>query len=219
MTVVLDALRCGADLSVARALCVLVHGRGQSPEEMQSHVLARLEAPGVAFLLPRAPGASWYAAKAVDPLTPDTRSALEEGLAGLQRLIEDARAAAPGLPLLLAGFSQGACLSLEYALAGRNAPDALAALTGCRVGAAGDARPENLPVGLPVYLTGSDADPWIPVEAFAEAVLVLGRSRAALRTDLFPGRAHEVSDAEISMLASMLGDMAVDHIPQMSAAR
>ncbi|WP_207101742.1 alpha/beta hydrolase [Paracoccus shandongensis] len=219
MTAALEVLRCGADLSAARALCVLVHGRGQSPEEMQSHVLARLDAPGTAFLLPRAPGASWYGARAVDPLTSDTRAALAEGLAGLHRLIGDARAAAPGLPLLLAGFSQGACLSLEYALAGRDAPDALAALTGCRVGVAGDARPENLRAGLPVYLTGSDADPWIPVEAFAEAALVLGRSRAALRTDLFPGRAHEVSDAEIAMLAAMLGDMAAGHSPRMASAR
>ena len=105
------------------------------------------------------------------------------------------------------------------ALAGLAAPDVLAALTGCRVGVAGDARPENLPAGLPVYLTGSDADPWIPVEAFAEAALVLGRSRAALRTDLFPGRPHEVSDAEIAMLAAILADMAAGHAPGMQAAR
>ncbi|VDS07501.1 Phospholipase/Carboxylesterase [Paracoccus haematequi] len=219
MTAVLDLLRCGADLSAARALCVLVHGRGQSPEEMQSHVLARLDAPGTAFLLPRAPGASWYAARAVDPLTAQTRAALADGLAGLRALIRDARAAAPGLPLVLAGFSQGACLSLEYAFAGQDAPDALAALTGCRVGVAGDARADNLPPGLPVYLTGSDADPWIPVEAFAEAAVALGRSGAALRADLFPGRAHEVSGAEIAMLAAMLGDMAAGHAPRMAAAR
>ena len=219
MTAPLDVLRCGVDPAVARALCVLVHGRGQSPEEMQSHMLARLDAPGVAFLLPRAPGASWYTARAVDPLTPDTRAALADGLAGLRALIRDARAAAPGLPLLLAGFSQGACLSLEYAFAGQDAPDALAALTGCRVGGGGDARPERLAPGLPVYLTGSDADPWIPVEAFAEAALALGRSRAALRSDLFPGRAHEVSGAEIAILATMLGDMAAGHAPRMAAAR
>ncbi|WP_423209004.1 phospholipase [Paracoccus yeei] len=219
MTAPLDVLRCRVDPAVARALCVLVHGRGQSPEEMQSHMLARLDAPGVAFLLPRAPGASWYTARAVDPLTPDTRAALADGLAGLRALIRDARAAAPGLPLLLAGFSQGACLSLEYAFAGQDAPDALAALTGCRVGGGGDARPERLAPGLPVYLTGSDADPWIPVEAFAEAALALGRSRAALRSDLFPGRAHEVSGAEIAMLATMLGDMAAGHAPRMAAAR
>ena len=69
------ALRLGADTG-ARAVCVLVHGRGQSPEEMQSHVLARLNAPAVAFVLPRAPGGAWYAAKAVEPLTADTRVAV-----------------------------------------------------------------------------------------------------------------------------------------------
>lgn len=219
MTAVLDSLRCGADLSVAKALCVFVHGRGQSPEDMQSHVLARLNTAGVAFVLPRAPGSSWYGAKAVDPLTPDTRAALADGLAHLRKLIEQARAACPGLPLLLAGFSQGACLSLEYALSGLPAPDALAALTGCRVGVEADARPQSLRPGLPVYLTGADADPWIPVAAFAEAALTLGRNRAALRTDLFPGRAHEVSDPEIAMLRAMLADMVAGRTPRMEAAR
>lgn len=208
MTLPLDSLHCGAALAMARALCVLVHGRGQSPEDMQSHVLSRLVAPGVAFLLPRAPDKSWYAARAIDPLTADTRARLVEGMAGLRQLIEGARAAAPGAPLLLAGFSQGACLSLEYAMLGEAPPDAVAALTGCRVGVSGEARAENPPKGLPLYLTGSDADPWIPVEAFAETVLALGRAQVALRAELFPGRPHEVADAEIAVLSGMLATMA-----------
>lgn len=208
----------------ARAVCVLVHGRGQSPEEMQAHVLARLEARGVAFVLPRAPiqasgGGSWYAAKAVDPLTAETRAALSASLSHLASDVAAARAAHPGLPLLLAGFSQGACLALEYAFAGLPAPEALVAFTGCRVGAAGDDRPRSLPPGLPVYLTGSDADPWIPVAALAEAVAELGRGRARLRADLFPGRGHEVTDAEIAMLGAMLADLAEAKHPGMAAPR
>lgn len=219
MTAVLDSLRCGAELSVAKALCVFVHGRGQSPEEMQARVLARLNTAGVAFVLPRAPGSSWYAAKAVDPLTPETRAALADGLAHLRMLIEDARAACPGRPLLLAGFSQGACLALEYAFSGLPAPDALVALTGCRVGVSGDTRPQALRPGLPVYLTGADADPWIPVDAFAGAALALGRGRAALRADLFPGREHEVSDPEVAMLSSILADLVAGRATAMEAAR
>ena len=64
----------------ARAICVFVHGRGQSPEEMQSHVLARLDAPDVAFVLPRAESGSWYDARAIDPLTAGTRTALQAAL-------------------------------------------------------------------------------------------------------------------------------------------
>ncbi|WP_225029618.1 alpha/beta hydrolase [Xinfangfangia pollutisoli] len=213
------ALPLGAQGGGARAVCVLVHGRGQSPEEMQSHVLARLDAPGVAFHLPRAPGGAWYAAKAVDPLTPDTRTALAAALDHLAADVAAARAAHPGLPLVLAGFSQGACLSLEYAFAGRPAPEALVALTGCRVGVLADDRPRALPPLLPVYLTGADQDPWIPVTAFAEAALELGQARARLRTDLFPDRGHEVSDAEIAMLQRVLDDFCTRATTEMAAPR
>lgn len=203
----------------ARAVLVLVHGRGQSPEAMQDHIIARLDAPDVAVVLPRAPGSVWYAAKAVDPLTGDTRAALAAALDHLAADIADARAAHPGLPLVLAGFSQGACLSLEYAFAGRPPPDALVALTGCRVGVPADDRPQALPAGLPVYLTGSDNDPWIPVTAFAEAARELGQGQAALRADLFPGRGHEATDAEVAMLRSVLADLAGGQTPKMAAPR
>ncbi|MGC4025570.1 MAG: phospholipase [Mesorhizobium sp.] len=203
----------------ARASCVLVHGRGQSPEEMQSHILAQLNAPDVAFVLPRAVEGAWYAAKAVDPLTPVTRSALTSALDQLEADIAEARAAHPELPMLLAGFSQGACLSLEYAFAGRSGIDGLVAFTGCRVGVVADERPASLRDGLPVYLTGSDADPWIPVTAFAEAALELGQGKARLRTDLFPGRGHEVSDAEIEMMQSVLADLASGRKVGMAASR
>ncbi|WP_151719422.1 alpha/beta hydrolase [Gemmobacter serpentinus] len=195
--------------SRARAVCVLVHGRGQSPEEMQSHILARLAVQDVAFILPRAPhsgeaGGAWYNAKAVDPLSDDTIAALATARDHLAADVASARALYPRLPLVLAGFSQGACLSLEYAFAGLPAPEALVALTGCRVGALADLRPRALPPELPVWLTGSDNDPWIPVTAFAEAALELGRGRARLQAALYPGRGHEVSDAEIALLQGVL---------------
>ncbi len=203
----------------ARAICVFVHGRGQSPEEMQSHVLARLDAPDVAFVLPRAESGSWYDARAIDPLTPGTRTALQAALDQLAGDVAEARAAIGALPLLLAGFSQGACLALEYAFSGLAAPQALAAFTGCRVGVATDDRPRRLAPELPVYLTGSDADPWIPVTAFAEAACELGAGRGRLRADILPGRGHEVSDAEVAMLQNLLQDLAAGASIGMGAAR
>lgn len=209
----------GATGSAVTALCVLVHGRGQSPEEMESHILARLDAPDVAFALPRAPAGAWYDARAVDPLTDRTRQQLAAALDGLHGDIAALRQAYPGLPLLLAGFSQGACLSIEYVCRGEAAPDALVALTGCRVGTAACDRPDAAPRDLPVYLSGSDADPWIPLDAMTAAALNLGRSGVRLRADVFPDRAHEASDAEIAMLASMLADLAAGRSPSMAAAR
>ncbi|WP_334192983.1 alpha/beta hydrolase [Pararhodobacter sp.] len=212
-------LRRGVRGPGAKALCVFVHGRSQSPEEMESHVLARLDAPGVAFHLPRAERGAWYDAKAVDPLVPECRAQLSASLDQLGAEIAAFRAEHPGLPLLLAGFSQGACLSLEYAFSGASPPEALAALTGCRVGTPNCARASALPPGLPVYLTGGDQDPWIPVHAFAEAAQELGEGGARLRADLFPGRGHEVADAEIAMLGRILADLCAGRAPRMEAAR
>ncbi|WP_136644830.1 alpha/beta hydrolase [Tabrizicola sp. YIM 78059] len=216
---VADIVSLGAAPDRAKVLCVFVHGRGQSPEEMEAAVIRRLTLCDVAFALPRAEGKSWYAARAVDPLTDATREDLAMSLDGLARAISGLRAHAPGLPLLLAGFSQGACLSLEHVCTGKELPDAVVALTGCRVGLSGDDRPASLPSGLPVYLSAGDADPWIPVQAFAEAAAELGRAGARLRCDVFPGRPHEVSDAEIAMLETVLIDLAAGRSPAMGAAR
>lgn len=212
-------LRLGPRGPEAKALCVFVHGRGQSPEEMQTHVLARLDAPSVAFVLPRAPTGAWYAARAVDPLTAVARAELADAIDHLAAAVTAARSAYAGLPLLLAGFSQGACLAIEYVCRGLPAPDALAALTGCRVGVPGDDRPERVAAGLPIYLSGGDADPWIPVAAFADAAASLGRTGVRLRADLFPGRPHAVCDAEVGMLGAILADLAAGRAPAMGAPR
>lgn len=215
----LTGLRRGASGAAVKALCVFVHGRGQSPEEMETHVLARLTAPGVAFALPRAPRGAWYDAKAVDPLSEITRAQLAEAFAVLDREIAALRVDHPGLPLLLAGFSQGACLSIEQVCRGGGAPNALMAFTGCRVGTLQCERPHSAPGNLPCYLSGSDADPWIPITATAEAVLELGRQGVSLRADIYPGRGHEMCDAEIAQLEAVLKDLASGHRLAMNAPR
>lgn len=210
-------LHHGAVIAKAKALCVFVHGRGQTPEEMVDHVIRHLP-QDVAYLLPAAAGESWYAARAVDPLTDATRAELSASLDAVGKAISDARALSRA-PLVLAGFSQGACLSLEFACAGQPAPDAVVALTGCRVGTVADLRPMALRHGMPVYLTGGDADPWIPISAFAEAVADLGQQGATLRADIFPGRSHEVSVPERRMLNSILADLASGKAPGLGAPR
>lgn len=216
---IVDTTFLGVPPERAKVLCIFVHGRGQSPEEMEATVIRRLSAPDVAFALPRADNKHWYVARAIDPLTEPTRAELAKSLNDLASVISDLRTRAPGVPLVLAGFSQGACLSLEHAFTGNAVPDAVVAFTGCRVGVPDDDKRASLPSGLPVYLTAGDADPWIPVHAFAEAAAELGRAGARLRCDVFPGRSHEVSNAEIAMLETVLADLSAGRSPAMGAAR
>lgn len=199
-------LVCGEALERATAVCVFVHGRGQSPEIMHDQVLSRIQMRSLHFVLARAATGSWYDAKAVDPLTSATRSQLELSLQVLRRVIESLP---QNLPLLLAGFSQGACLALEYAMAKGPWKGGLACFTGCRVGTADDARAKSDLAGLPVYLSGSDADPWISVKAFAEAIRELAESHARLRCDVIPGRGHDVSATEAAILDNAIGQIAL----------
>eukprot|EP01035_Chromulina_nebulosa_P014934 gene14934-19763_t len=204
----------GVSPADARVLCVFVHGRTQSPEDMLEQVVGRLSAEAVAFALPRAENNSWYAARATDPLSETTRAELAGSLAYLHGVVGALRQAGGiGKPLLLGGFSQGACLALEYAMHYGRWNGAMVNLTGCRVGQRQDDRPEADLDGMPVYLTGSDADAWIPVTAFAEASESLGRARARLRSELFPGREHQASAMEVATLDALLADLARGEIP------
>jgi phospholipase/carboxylesterase len=216
---VADILLTGVDPAKAKVLCIFVHGRNQSPEEMEEAVIRRLSAPDVAFVLPRADAKIWYSARAIDPLTDATRTELRTSLDGLSAAINGLRSKAPGTPLVLAGFSQGACLALEHAFAGKASPDAVVAFTGCRVGVPGDDWPLALTPGLPVYLSAGSADPWIPVQAFADAAASLGQAEAALRCDVFPGRPHEVCATEIALLDNVLTDLVAGRPPRMEAPR
>lgn len=205
MTQNITPLLRGDALQNAAVVCVVTHGRGQSPELMDEHIVARLSVKGVAYILPRAASGSWYDARAIEPLTSKTSAQLSASLAQLQQV---AALAPPHVPLVMAGFSQGACLTLEYGFAFGRWPGAMVSFTGCRVGVPTDARPRSSLDTLPVYLTGADQDPWIPLPAHASAALELAAARARLRTDVFPGRAHEVSDVEISVLDKMLQQLA-----------
>jgi phospholipase/carboxylesterase len=210
-------LHHGADLAAAQVACIVVHGRGQTQADMMEAIVSRLDLPGVAFVLPKSDGPAWYDARAVDPLTPATCSQLARGFTMLDAVLAGTHATRPDIPVLLAGFSQGACLAAEYLLARGPVVCAAALLTGCRVGVAADARPLTDLAGLPLYVTGGDADPWIPAAAFHELLSELTAAGARVRSDLFPGRPHEVSAPEIATLSAMLAALAAGQ-PLLEAA-
>ncbi|MDF1709067.1 MAG: hypothetical protein P1U72_13310 [Paracoccaceae bacterium] len=212
-----ETLFHGADIGTASAVFLLLHGRDQSPADMMQDVVSRLPLPEVAWVLPKSPRAAWYDARAIDPLALVTREQLAEGIGVIDDMLAQIRRAQPAVPVLLAGFSQGACLTAEYLFARGGVVDAAAILTGCRVGVAGDTRPMAPLRGLPVYTSGSDVDPWIPAHAFHAMQEELTTAGARIRADLLPGRAHEVAKTEIAALSAMLTELAAGR-PALEAA-
>ncbi len=111
---------------------------------------------------------------------------------------------APRDRIVIGGFSQGACMTLELAMASGRWPGAAFCLTGFRVGCIGDERPAADLTGMPVYLSNGARDPFITLPEFSETLRELGVAGARVRSDLFPREAHVMSPPEIATVDAML---------------
>jgi phospholipase/carboxylesterase len=192
--------RRGPSVEDARAVCVLLHGRGRDAEDVLS-LADRIGDPEVAFLAPEALDRSWYPQSFLAPLAdnePWLSSALGvvEGL--LHTLGDHAR-------VVLGGFSQGACLAAEYALRYPGRYGGLLLYTGGFLGP-----PQTVPPrlgsfeGTPCYLGTSDPDGWVPVERVRETSAALTTLGASVQLDVFAGMDHIVNDEEIAAGRALL---------------
>ena len=214
-----EPLVAGVPGAAAQVLCVVLHGRNGAPETMARELVAQLTAPGVHFVLPRASPNSWYDAQSCGPLTRRTRTQIKAGIDQIRRDIADAqRRGAPRDRVVIGGFSQGACLALEFAMAQGRWPGAAFCLTGCRVGCIDDERPTSGLSDMPVYLSNGTRDPFIRLPEFAASLAELGAAGARVHADVFPREAHIMSPAEIATVDAMLRAVARDMPPFSSSA-
>ncbi len=195
----------GVPLARARAAMILVHGRGVSARDILS--LRQLwQAEEIAYLAPQAAGGTWYPQRFTAPLEAN-EPWLSSALATLGALV--ARTEEAGVPserIVLLGFSQGACLALEYAARNARRWGGVVALSGGLIGPDGTPRdyPGSLD-GTPVFLGCSDVDFHIPKERVTESGAVMERLGGAVTLRLYPGMGHEVNADEIAWVQALLG--------------
>lgn len=104
----------GAALGEARAAVVMIHGRGATAESILT-LADELEQPGAAYLAPQAARRSWYPNSFLAPLE-QNEPGLTSGLRAVADVLDQVEAAGvTPEQILLLGFSQGACLALEFA--------------------------------------------------------------------------------------------------------
>src|SRR5438034_710584 len=110
-------------------------------------------------------------------------------------------AGSPAARVVVVGFSQGACLAAEYGLRRPGRCGALVMFTGGLIGPPGTswrlAPPATTLGGLPVLLTGSDVDEWVPETRVRETASVLTALGADVRCHIYAGRDHLVCDEEL----------------------
>ncbi len=105
-------LHSGESLEQARAAMILIHGRGASAADIMT-IAAEVMFPGVAYLAPQAAGSAWYPNPFTAPFEAN-EPYLSSALHVLSSLVAKVGTTVPAGRLVLLGFSQGACLALEF---------------------------------------------------------------------------------------------------------
>ncbi len=201
-----SVLTTGAPLEDASGAVIMLHGRGASAEDILSLTAYLEDMPGLAYLAPQAAGHSWYPYSFLSPLA-QNEPGLSSALGVVDTLVSVLTEAhtIPAARIALLGFSQGACLAVEYAA---RHPRRYGAVIGFSGGVIG---PPEHPFeydgdlqGTPVFLGCSDVDPHIPLARVEQTAALLDGLGAAVDKRIYPGMAHTVIPDEIDAAQALL---------------
>ena len=206
----------GTPLGAGRAAMIMLHGRNAGPANILE-LGDLLGHPDFTFLAPSAAGGTWYPLSFLSDVSRNEPS-LSSALELVDRLVAEIATRLPRKRIMLLGFSQGACLALEYVVraAARGAPacGGVIGLSGGLIGPPGTVwevergeHPGNL-AGMPVLLACSDVDPHIPKTRVEESAAVLERMGARVILRMYPGMGHQVNEDEISLARGIMKEVA-----------
>lgn len=194
----------GEPVSRARAAMLLAHGRGASAEDILS-LTHEFDRPGFAYFAPQAAENTWYPNRFLAPLA-ENEPWLSSALAFVGSVLaEIIGAGIPAKRIMLLGFSQGACLALEFAARHAQRYGGIVALSGALIG------PDDTPrdysgslAGTPVFLGCSDVDFHVPKERVQQTAEVLKHLGGKVTERLYPNLDHAVNQDEINVVRLMM---------------
>jgi predicted esterase len=192
-----EILTSGQTLETAEAALILIHGRGASPEDIMELSLY-LPHPDLAYIAPRAANHAWYPYSFLSPLgqnEPFLSSALQM-VTDLVAQIENG--GIPAEKIIIAGFSQGACLSAEFAARNARRYGGLLLFSGGLIGPPGTPRDYSGSLaGTPVFIGCSDVDFHIPLQRVEETAETLTQLGAQVNKKIYPNMGHTIIQDEI----------------------
>ncbi len=167
-----------------------------------------LDIGGIRWLAPYAQGGLWYPGRYMDTIDANEPQLTRSVERCHWLVLEGAEGGRLGPEqMFIVGFSQGACVAVEYVLRHPASVAAIVVFTGCLIGAPDTiwktAGGQSLK-GLSVFLTGSDADEWIDPARTEETARVLKELGAEVELHMYPGRPHIVSKEELAAARAFL---------------
>ena len=194
----------GRKLPGAAGAVILVHGRGASAEDILS--LGReFNRPELAYFAPQAAGQSWYPYSFLAPVE-QNEPWLTLALNKLGKTVEDISNAGIGRQkIVIAGFSQGACLASEFVARNATRYGGLIAFSGGLIGPPGtEFHYAGQLGGTPTFFGGVDPDAHVPWQRVQESASVLSGLGAEVLSRRYPGMSHSINQDEIEEARRLL---------------
>ena len=197
-------LHYGPPIESARRVGIFIHGRGASAEDILG-IAPELGTDDIAYLAPNAAGNTWYPYSFLSPI-PQNEPGLTSGLNVIAGLVAKVASEGHGPEhIIILGFSQGACLGLEFAARHAKHYAAVVALSGGLIGPPGT--PRDYPGSMadtPVFLGCSDVDPHIPLDRVHESADVFRRMGARVDERIYKRMAHTINADELAAVRELV---------------
>lgn len=201
-------VRAGAPVAAAEAAIIMIHGRNAAPENILD-LLPVLDRPQFAALAPAADGGAWYPYSFMADREKN-EPGITNGLALIDSLVSELEAdGMQAHKIMLLGFSQGACLTAEFAIRNPKRYGGVMVLSGGVIGASGtnwDDVTGSLD-GTPVFLGCSDVDSHIPAARVLESEVVFNKLGARVTRKLYPEMGHLVNKDEIENVQRVMDEV------------
>ncbi len=189
----------GKPLTETGKALVMMHGRGATAASILT-LAPELGASDFTLYAPQATQNSWYPFSFMAPAD-QNQPALDSALKLLNDLISEIKGQGiESKDIFLLGFSQGACLTAEFAARNAQPFGGLMLFTGGLVGQ--ELETGNYSgnfKGTPVLVTTGNPDPHVPVSRVDETETILSELGAEVTKQIYPGRQHTISQAEINL--------------------
>jgi phospholipase/carboxylesterase len=199
-----NIVAAGKDIKEAEKVLIMIHGRGGSAEDILS-LAGHLQVKNFALLAPQATGNTWYPYSFMAPPV-QNEPWLSSALSVLKEVVNDLIAQGISASnIYFLGFSQGACLTLEFVTRNATKYGGVAAFTGGLIG--DKIYPENYKGdfnGTPVFIGSSNPDPHVPVERVYATTNILKSMNADVTEKIYSNMGHTVSREEIELANELI---------------
>jgi predicted esterase len=199
----------GEPSAEAKAAIIMLHGRGSGAQEILT-LAEELPGDGFVFAAPQANNSTWYPYSFLNPVE-QNEPGISSGLKKIKNVIlELNKKGVPKEKIILFGFSQGACLALEFAARNPERYGGVVGLSGALIGQTiTDAEYSGNLDHTPVFFGCSDTDPHIPLERVLHSTEIFIKLDGQVEKRIYKNMAHTINEDEIKYLIQLMNSLLI----------